>query len=44
MSQTKFPCIWTLIQGIHDVSEIFVDIDVEFLQGGAIVELLAMCC
>ena len=39
MSQPKLPGVGALVQGVHDLCEVFVDVDVELLQGGEVVEL-----
>ena len=39
MSQAQLPGVGALVQGVHDLCEVLVDVDVELLQGGEVVEL-----
>ena len=39
MSQPQLPGVGALVQGVHDLCEVLVDVDVELLQGGEVVEL-----
>ena len=39
MAEAKLPGVGTLVQGVHDVIEVFVDINVKFLESGEIIKL-----
>ena len=39
MAKAKLPGVGALVQGVHDVVEVFVDINVKFLESGEIVKL-----
>ena len=39
MAQPQLPGVGALVQGVHDLREVLVDVDVELLQGGEVVEL-----
>ena len=42
MSQTELPGVGALVQGVHHLGVVFVDVDVKLLKGGEVVELRAM--
>ena len=42
VSQAKLPGVGALVQGVHHLGVVFVDVDVKLLKGGEVVELRAM--
>ena len=39
VTKSQLPGVRALVQGVHDLCEVLVDVDVELLQGGEVVEL-----
>ena len=39
MAKAKLPGVRALVQGVHYVIEVFVDINVKFLEGGEVIKL-----